>query len=99
MVIESTTTATIAARSNTSSGWWCTATLVATLLMELLHRGWHQLRVRRFELRAVSPLFDGRPLSLRARRDGDSRIALWAVDEAGLLTMSARAEVTWPRGL
>jgi 3-methylfumaryl-CoA hydratase len=69
--------------------------LIATLLMDLLHRGWPQAQVRRFEFKAVSPLFDGAPITLRARRDGDARIALWAADEAGRLAMRADADITF----
>ena len=70
--------------------------LVATLLMDLLHRGWPELHVRRFDFKAVSPLFEGEPIILRARHAEESRIELWAANEAGRLAMSAAAEVVHP---
>jgi 3-methylfumaryl-CoA hydratase len=65
--------------------------LIATLLLDLLRR--HTDRaVRRFEFKAVRPTFDGRPMRVSGRPDGN-RIALWAQDHEGWLTMQASAEI------
>jgi 3-methylfumaryl-CoA hydratase len=64
--------------------------LIATLLLDLLRR--HTDRpVRRFEFKAVRPAFDGRALSVNGRPEG-GRVALWARDHEGSLTMQASAE-------
>ncbi len=66
--------------------------LIATLLLDLLRRNVPHARVRRFEFRAVRPLFDIHPFSVCGKhRDG--RIALWARDHEGALAMDASAEI------
>jgi 3-methylfumaryl-CoA hydratase len=67
--------------------------LIATLLLDLVHRSMPAARVRRFSFRAVSPLFDqarffvcGKP---DAREPGS--LHLWAQDEAGMLALEAHA--------
>lgn len=67
--------------------------LVATLLLDLVHRSVPGAAVRRFSFRAVSPLFDlarffvcGKPDD-----DGPKSLHLWAQDEAGMLALEAHA--------
>jgi 3-methylfumaryl-CoA hydratase len=67
--------------------------LIATLLLELLQREQPQAEVRRFEFKAVSPLFDIHPFTLCGRLDGDRRFALWARNHEGALAMQASAEI------
>jgi 3-methylfumaryl-CoA hydratase len=64
--------------------------LIATLLVDLVRRH-SERRLRSFTFKATRPSFDGRPLQLNARPDGD-RIALWAQDHEGWLAMQASAE-------
>jgi len=66
--------------------------LIATLLVDLLRRSLPQARVRRFNFRAMRPLFDIYPFTACGRRDGD-RVALWARDHAGWLAMDASADL------
>jgi 3-methylfumaryl-CoA hydratase len=63
--------------------------LQATLLVEhaVAARG---ATPRRFDFRAVRPLFDGTEFSLNAAEDGDG-LSLWIADEAGRATMTATA--------
>jgi len=65
--------------------------LIATLLLDLLARELPGATVATFRFRAVRAAFDGAPLHLSGRRDGDD-IRLWAHDEAGLL-IEANASV------
>jgi 3-methylfumaryl-CoA hydratase len=67
--------------------------LIATLLLDLLRRERPQAEVRRFEFKAVSPLFDIHPLTLCGRADGERRFALWARNHEGRLAMQASAEI------
>ena len=67
--------------------------LIATLLLDLLRRERPAARVRRFGFTAVRPSFDGHPLRVCGRDEGAGRIALWAQDHEGWLTMSAQAEI------
>jgi 3-methylfumaryl-CoA hydratase len=64
--------------------------LIATLLADLLRRNGAGA-LRRFEFKALRPTFDGRPMRVNATFQGD-RIALWAQDHEGWLTMKASAE-------
>ncbi len=64
--------------------------LIATLLMDLLHRHEPDATVARFQFKAVRPTFDLHPFKLNGRRDGNS-VRLWAQDHAGWLTMDAVA--------
>ena len=66
--------------------------LIATLLLDLLRRQAPAARVRRFEFKAVRPTFDGRPMRLNGRPEGN-RVALWAQDHERWLTMDASAEI------
>jgi 3-methylfumaryl-CoA hydratase len=67
--------------------------LVATLLIDLLRRQFPQATVRRFEFKAVRPLFDIHGFTLCGRDDGDGCIALWARNHQGHLAMQASAEI------
>ena len=66
--------------------------LIATLLMEELRRTHPGRTVRRFEFKAVSPLFDTAPFSVNGRLEGDAA-DLWARGPQGQLAMRARAEL------
>jgi 3-methylfumaryl-CoA hydratase len=66
--------------------------LIATFLTDLLRRRLPQAAVRRFEFRAVRPLFDIHSFTVCGRQDGN-RVALWTRDHEGWLTMEATAEL------
>ena len=66
--------------------------LVATMLLDLLWREFPQARLRRFEFRALSPLFDTDPFFVCGRRnDGGHTISLWAKSHDGHIAMEAIA--------
>jgi 3-methylfumaryl-CoA hydratase len=65
-------------------------TLIATLLLDLLRRNLEEASVRRFSFRAVRPLFDTAPFSVRGRVAGGTA-KLWAADREGWLAMDADA--------
>jgi 3-methylfumaryl-CoA hydratase len=67
--------------------------LIATLLVDLLSREHPGAVVRRFEFKALSPLFDLHPFTVCGRADGDKRFALWARNADGALAMQATAEI------
>ena len=62
--------------------------LIATLLLDLVPS---DVRVARFEFRAVRPLFDNGPFFVCGKPEGNI-IRLWAQNEKGMLAMSAAAE-------
>jgi 3-methylfumaryl-CoA hydratase len=64
--------------------------LIATLLLDLIHRRAAQYRVTRFAFRAVGPLFADAPFTVNAKADGDG-LALWAANANGALAMTASA--------
>ena len=64
--------------------------LIATLLLDLLHRQAPQAEVTAFRFKAVRPIFDGQPFRISGAVDGQS-VRLWAQDHAGWLTMDAVA--------
>jgi 3-methylfumaryl-CoA hydratase len=66
--------------------------LIATLLVDLLRRNLPQTPVRRFEFRAMRPLFDIHRFTVCGKREGN-RVALWTRDHEGWLTMEATAEL------
>jgi len=66
--------------------------LLATLLIELLQQQKVDAILRRASFKAVSPLFDARPLYLCGRAKGSHDFALWARDGDGRLAMLATAE-------
>lgn len=69
--------------------------LVATLLLDLLHRHAPDATVRRLAFTARSPAFDGRPLHLAGQPGPDGpdgrTVQLWAHDATGALHMDAHA--------
>ena len=66
--------------------------LIATLLMDLLRREQPEARVRRFEFKAVRPIFDIHPFSVHGQPSADGKtVRLWGRDHAGWLTMDATA--------
>lgn len=68
--------------------------LIATMLMDLLHRRVPQRRVEAFSFRAVSPLFDGNEMSVNATPpDAEGLVQLWAANHEGDLAMSAEARL------
>src|SRR5258708_2154965 len=66
--------------------------LIATLLVDLLRRSLPDAKVSRFSFRAVRPLFDIHRFTVCGRAEG-KRVALWARDNEGCLTMDASAEL------
>ncbi len=66
--------------------------LIATLLMEELRRAHPGKTVRRFEFKAVSPLFDTAPFSVNGKLEGNVA-DLWARGPQGQLAMRASAAV------
>jgi 3-methylfumaryl-CoA hydratase len=64
--------------------------LIATLLMDLLHRHVPQAEVAAFRFKAVRPTFDLQPFRINGQREGD-KVHLWAQDHEGWLTMDALA--------
>ena len=67
--------------------------LIATLLLDLLRRERPESRVRRFEFKAMRPIFDIHRFSVCGRHDSPQRVALWARDHEGALAMQATAEI------
>ena len=67
--------------------------LIATLLVDLLRREHPDAVVRRFDFKALSPLFDLHPFTVCGRPDGERRFALWARSAEGALAMQATAEI------
>ncbi len=67
--------------------------LIATLLFDQLRRAHPAVRVRAFEFKAVSPLFDTAPFEVCGRLDGDVA-RLWARGPQGQLAMQASATIT-----
>ena len=66
--------------------------LIATLALDALRREMPHLRVRRFEFKALRPIFDIHPFSVCGKPAADGRIALWARDHEGWLAVQASAE-------
>jgi 3-methylfumaryl-CoA hydratase len=67
--------------------------LIATLLVDLLRRQRPDARLRAFEFRAVSPLFDTAPFTVCGRFDDLRNASLWARGPQGRLAMQARATI------
>ena len=66
--------------------------LLATLLMDLLHRNRPGAVVREFTFKAMRPTFLGHPFRLCGEpTPGEHGVALWAEDHEGYLTMTAHA--------
>jgi 3-methylfumaryl-CoA hydratase len=72
--------------------------LIATLLLDLLGREAPTARLRRFEFRAKSPLFDTAPFHVNGTPDGGGggTAQLWAEGPDGALAMAASAVVERP---
>lgn len=68
--------------------------LIATLLLDLVRRECPEARVRSFDFKVVSPLFDSQPFTVCGRWEGDQHVALWARNPAGGLAMQASAEIS-----
>lgn len=66
--------------------------LIATLLMDLLHRNLPEATVRNFSFRAVGPLFDIEPFTVCGKAEGKT-VRLWARNLRGELAMQAEAEI------
>ena len=64
--------------------------LIATLLLDLLRHEMPQAQLAGFSFKALRPSFDGRPMRVSGRREGDT-VRLWAQDHEGWLTMDALA--------
>jgi len=67
--------------------------LIATLLVDLLRRNLPDAAVRGFSFRAIRPLFDIHRFTVCGRTDNENKVALWARDHEGWLTMEADAEL------
>ncbi|MDP3172351.1 MAG: MaoC family dehydratase N-terminal domain-containing protein [Polaromonas sp.] len=66
--------------------------LIATLLADLLRRNMPGARLRKFEFRAVRPVFDLWPFKVHGLPSVDGKIvSLWTEDHEGWLTMQATA--------
>lgn len=69
--------------------------LTATLLVDLIRRKALGARIEAFSFRAVSPLFDGREMSVNADPpDPDGKVKLWAANATGALAVSAEATIS-----
>lgn len=69
--------------------------LIATLLVDLVRSNLPSAAVKRFEFRAVSPIFDTGNFSVCGKPEDDGKtIRLWAKGPAGALAMTATAIVT-----
>jgi 3-methylfumaryl-CoA hydratase len=67
--------------------------LIATLLLDNLRRYVWNANVRRFEFKAVHPLFDLEPFEVCGRETSAHAHALWARDARGALAMQATVEL------
>jgi 3-methylfumaryl-CoA hydratase len=66
--------------------------LIATLLLDLLHRHRPDVTVTQFSFRAVGPLFDIEPFTVCGQPADDGRsVKLWAKNSRGELAMQAEA--------
>ncbi len=67
--------------------------LIATLLLDLLHRQRPTARVHRFAFKAMKPMFDTAPFRVCGGLAGEQAVKLWAVTPEGHLAMDASAEL------
>ena len=65
--------------------------LIATLLLDLLHREMPDADVSRFQFKAIRPLFDLEAFSVYGRTGEGNTVQLWARDHEGWLAMEATA--------
>ena len=68
--------------------------LIATLLMQLARTQRPGGAARRFEFKALHPIFDIHRFHVCGRDEGGGRLALWARDHQGRLAMQAMLETT-----
>ncbi len=69
--------------------------LLATLLLDLLHRQRSEAQIARFEFKAIRPTFGGNPVRVCGMPAADGRsVHLWAQDHDGWLTMDATATLS-----
>ncbi len=67
--------------------------LMATLLVDLARRARPEARIAGFSFRALSPTFDGVPLTVRGMPSEDGKTAdLWVANHRGGLAMKAKVE-------
>lgn len=66
--------------------------LIATLLVELIRKNMADTKVLEYSFRAQGPIFDFQAFKIEGRQEGDI-VSLWAVNDSGLETMSARAKI------
>ena len=67
--------------------------LIATLLVDLVHREFPGARLQSFEFRGVRPLLDTAPFEVCGRTGDGGAISLWARDSEGRLATSASARL------
>lgn len=67
--------------------------LIATLLVDLLHRELPDATLRTFAFRAMRPCFAGNALTVCGKPQANGEIALWTKDHEGNLGMQATATV------
>ncbi|MBL8350637.1 MAG: MaoC family dehydratase N-terminal domain-containing protein [Burkholderiaceae bacterium] len=67
--------------------------LIATLLLDLLRRERPEAGVKRFEFKALRPVFDIHSFSVCGRFDSGQTTQLWTRDHEDWLTMQATAEL------
>lgn len=68
--------------------------LVATLLLDLLHRHLPNAWVKHYKFKAISPTFCSAPIGIHGRLEEDKRtVTLWAQNEQGGLIMQGQAQV------
>lgn len=65
--------------------------LLATLLVDLLRRNRPDVALKRFEFRALAPLFDIAPFDVCGRAEDGGTLALWAQGSDGAVAMRAAA--------
>lgn len=65
--------------------------LIATLLLDLLHRSEPGARVSEFSFRAMKPLFSGLAFDVCGERRGNGKAQLWARSPEGHVAMQAEA--------
>ena len=66
--------------------------LLATLLVDLAVRSWHDRRLARFAFRARRPVIDTDPFTLCGAPQSETAMDLWVADSDGLLATTATAE-------
>ncbi len=65
--------------------------LTQTLLLDLFRREMPSTRLKQFNVRAISPLYDIADFTVEGAPDGEGRAKLWALNLEGRLAMSAEA--------